>query len=411
MFEEILVYLESDYIWIWLLLAIVVEMALILVLYFYNRHKRVDDFERLYRELIKGQRLNGLDLTQNRSFTRKEIEMLFDRDDLERELYRPYNSIRFDYTYKDILRVVSRVDNSQKKMQEEFEKMNLLLSSTGVYNNLSTNQQGIDAAKLIEQIAKMTNVDYLLELMKSDRESKYIVMENVIKDISHTVKTPISGIYAILMMLKKCGIDDQTVLDCLTNIEKSLDQITDNLQAYQNLMTQTLDGEKKSNLSFSEKLSARLKVAALSSEKRLFIDSTHVDEFAFESQTASLILLALDCIIENATYFANDNSTIRVNGKLEKDYYIFQIENDGQPINEDNAKRIFEDGFSTHSSSGKGLFFVKSVIRDRLGGDVDFENIKEPEPGVRFIILLEKNKIDLQEREKEENGESNDFGG
>ena len=281
--------------------------------------------------------------------------------------------------------------------------MTLLLSATGVHSNSHASQDGIDAVKMLKQISEMTNVDYLLNMMQDHSESKFIVMNNVISDIYHTIKTPLTGMHAMVALLRDSGITDNNVLEKLEEMEKSLIQIEDNLQAYRNLMTNNLDDQAVNESPFTERLTARLKGAALSSNKRLYIDSTQVEELEIDNENTKLILLALDCIIENATYFANDNSTVRVYGHLEGNVYTFQIENDGHIIDDSIAKKIFDNGFSSHSSSGKGLFFVRSVIQERLGGDIDFENIHEPRSGVRFLIMVDITK--LQKKERIQDGE------
>lgn len=380
-----------------LLFALIVELIFTLLLYISNRKKRNHDFERIYTELLDH---------YNAKNNGNSYWAVLNNGDLPKVIHR--ESMRYNFHDDELLRLVNRLYGAQKNMQEEFEKMNYLLSSTGVYNGITTSQQGIDAVKLLEQISDMTNIDYLLNLMKDNTESKYIVINNVISDIAHTIRTKLSGINAILLILEG-EVTDEKTLDYLKSIEECVTQIEENIQAYQNLMTHSLDENKGSSLSFTEKLSARLKVAVLSSNKRLYIDCLNVENIVMDRKVSHLILLALDCIIENAAFFANDNSTIRVTGKTEGEYYIFQIENDGQIICKDNAQKIFENGFSTHSSSGKGLFFVKSVIQDHLGGAIDYENIEEPVSGVRFIVLLDKAKLEVNREEEDYHGQSITF--
>lgn len=326
-------------------------------------------------------------------------------DELRKEFSTANRTSSLGYEY-NLLHAVNRLTVSQRQIQEEFEKMTLLLSATGVHSNSSASQEGIDAVKLLKQISEMTNIDYLLSLMQDQRENKFIVMNNVISDMYHTIKTPLTGMHAIVTLLRDGSITDSNILARIGEMEKSLIQIEDNLQAYRYLMTNNLDEQTTSEMPFTERLTARLKLAALSSNKRLYIDSRNVEELEVDNDTAKLILLALDCIIENAAYFAKDNSTIRVSGHSDDEVYTFQIENDGQIIDESIAKRIFENGFSSHSSSGKGLFIVHSAISERLGGEIDFENIIEPESGVRFLIMLDKSK--LLKKERVQDGESFD---
>lgn len=374
--------------------------------YFYwkkKQKKRNEEFTQYYKEIL----YEGLSDYAQKNSGSNPIYRVTIRDNNLEEHTRLYNR-DFNFYYDELLSVVSKLNRSQKKMQEEFEKMSLLLSSTGVYNNASTNQQGIDAVVMLKQISEMANIDNLLDLMQDQTENKLVITNNVISEIAHTIRTPITGIQAILLMAEKKWSQDEAMNEYIHDIRTYLDQINQNLNAYRNLMTETLDEQISGNQSFVERLTSRLRGSIISCNKRLYIDSAGVDPIEMDNDICNLLLLALDCIVENATVFADDNSTIRVLGKSDEACYTFFVENDGPQINKDIANKVFEHGFSTHSSSGKGLFLVKRVIQDRLGGDVDFENIESPNEGVRFVIVLDKEK--LTKKERTNNGQDTNSG-
>lgn len=311
-------------------------------------------------------------------------------------------SARYNFYDDDSLRILRRLYFSQQNLEEQIEKLQITLSS--LEYNQDSNE--FNAAQLVEQIANMANVDYLLALLKDDNEKKYIVMRNVISDIAHTLRTPISGIHAILMILNQSYVDKPELLQYFLEIEKCLAQVEDNLQAYQDLMLDNDAEDDDGKTAFNEELSARLKIAILSCDKKLYIDSSSIEKISTDKATSKLLLLALDCLIENATYFANDNSTIRISGHTEGDLYIFEVQNDGQIVAQENLRKIFLNGFSTRSSSGKGLFFVKNVIETRLGGAIDCENVETPTKGVKFIIMLDKESLNHTKKEANIDGES-----
>lgn len=304
-------------------------------------------------------------------------------------------SARYNFYDDDSKRILRHLYFSQQSLEEQIEKLQIVLSSFEFNQVAESNKNTLElnAAQLVEQIANMTNMDYVLSLLRDDNEKKYIIMRNVISDIAHTLRTPISGIHAILMILNQSYADNPELVNYFTEIDKCLTQVEDNLQAYQDLMLDCGSEDEEGKIAFNEELSARLKIAILSCDKKLYIDSSAIENITTDKATSKLLLLALDCLIENATYFANDNSTIKVSGHSEGDFYIFEVQNDGQLVAQENLRKIFLNGFSTRSSSGKGLFFVKNVVETRLGGAIDCENVETPTKGVKFIIMLEKERL------------------
>lgn len=325
------------------------------------------------------------------------------------ELLSTKNSARYNFYDDESRRILRHLYFSQQSLEEQIERLQVALTSSEFNHDSKNNETAseLNATQLVEQIANMTNMEYLLSLLKDDNEKKYIIMRNVISDIAHTLRTPISGIHAILMILNQSYADNPELVNYFSEIDKCLSQVEDNLQAYQDLMLEGNTEDEQGRVAFNEELSARLKIAILSSEKKLYVDCSAIENITTDKTTSKLLLLALDCLIENATFFANDNSTIKISGHTEGEFYIFEIQNDGQLVAQENLRKIFLNGFSTRSSSGKGLFFVKNVVEARLGGAIDCENVEVPTKGVKFIIMLEKERLCHLKKEVNADGESN----
>lgn len=84
---------------------------------------------------------------------------------------------------------------------------------------------------------------------------------------------------------------------------------------------------------------------------------------------------AMGNIIDNAFDAANeleeDNKFVRVNISSDNNFYIFDIQNSGNPIPENIINRIFEQGFSTKDyeseEHGFGLYISKNIIEYHQG--------------------------------------------
>lgn len=63
-------------------------------------------------------------------------------------------------------------------------------------------QNSFDYQKLLRQIADMTNIQYLFEMLNTEKEDQYTYVKNVLADMIHTIRNPLSGISAAVMVLK-----------------------------------------------------------------------------------------------------------------------------------------------------------------------------------------------------------------
>lgn len=92
-------------------------------------------------------------------------------------------------------------------------------------------------------------------------------------------------------------------------------------------------------------------------------------------------------LVENA-FWAIDPETGRIDISVYQyanEQVIFQVSDNGNGIDEEDLKKIWDSGFSTRESSGLGLSFVKKVVTD-MGGEVRAGS--RLGFGTRFQIIL-----------------------
>lgn len=394
MIEEFFSFFESnpDFLSVTATIIIPVLIVEIISIFFsgaISKRKKDRELEQIYQELSKQNELNHKrKLASENSYDPEYLYSMF------RDIRR---SERID---EEIAFRLSRISSAQAQLQEKIERIDLSLTSSGVYNTVNE----AEAIVLLSQIANMTNADYLLNLLKDNTEKQHILINNVLTDLFHTIRTPLSGIPTILLAISVGNVSDEKMKEYLSQIQQCVSQVEENMEAYRRILSQNTDTSAISSMGFIDRLIARLKIAALSSRKQLNVDYQGLSELELIPSVAERVLLAVDCIIENAADFANDNSTLRVFSSIEDGIINIHIENDGNTIDSDNKDQIFDKGYSTRTSTGRGLYLVKTVIKEQLGGDVDFENILTPTKGVRFSIALDANKCIPKERENDRDG-------
>ncbi len=101
-------------------------------------------------------------------------------------------------------------------------------------------------------------------------------------------------------------------------------------------------------------------------------------------------------IIKNGLQALDENGIIQVTMKIEGEYVRIEISDNGQGMDEEVQKRVFEPSFSTKTSGmGLGLAIVRRII-EHSGGKISFESTV----GEGTTFLIELPSIEQQEEMK-----------
>lgn len=115
----------------------------------------------------------------------------------------------------------------------------------------------------------------------------------------------------------------------------------------------------------------------------------HISSEKLMSLIGNIIDNAFEATRRNLSEHPQGSNQVSVSFSDYGNDLIFEIEDKGAGIAEDDQKRIFEKGYTskTESGHGYGLFLVKSILQD-LNGHINLENTEDG--GTRFIVYLPK---------------------
>lgn len=232
-----------------------------------------------------------------------------------------------------------------------------------------------------------------IHLLKSDIDRR----NQLVRDMSHELKTPITAIKGYTEALKY-GIAknpmqtnqyyDIIIQECdrmnlliheLIELSK-LDTLEDtmNIEAFdlEPILTDLYEQYKyemeKKNVKYEIQL-----------QDRIILGDCHI------------LMRAIKNLVENAVRYVNDNGTIRLTGLTQRNQYIFKVYNSGSRVPEESLSAVWDVFYKVDESRkheedtyGIGLAIVKSAVKLHRG-QVEVENLVD---GVEFRLILPQPK-------------------
>lgn len=296
------------------------------------------------------------------------------------------NSIYFKNSNFDYEKYEERLLYEIKRLRGEIasiKETKITLDERRSDKNNSFNYQ-----EFIYQLSGMTNIKYLFEMMNEEKEIEINCIKNVLSDVVHTVRNPVSGIKAIISVMK---MDENISIEMkrqIEDIESCLKQIENNLNTYYQISNITsLESSNDEKIEFSTELLNTIKLLVVSSGKNIAVED-NIEKFEISKEISKVLILAITCILDNAFTYSPDNGIIAIDVKKEQKQISIDIQNQGPIVEPTVLNQIFDQGFSTRQSTGRGLAIAKKAIEEMLNGIIVCENTGE-EKGVKFSILIE----------------------
>ena len=300
------------------------------------------------------------------------------------------NNFRYtNFDYENIESIFYEIRKIRKDLQK-FNELRVTEIKELINDNSSSNE--FDYKQLVYQISQMTNIQYLFELLSENKDQELNYVKNVLADIVHTIRNPASGMRAIITILKMDNVDEQFA-EKLDDIEKFINEIETNLNAYYQIShTQpvVLDNNK---IDFKDEVISRARLLSLSSGKKVNMEHNRICEVVIDKSVSEILMLAITCILENSISFIKDNGIIEIGIENDENILTIQISNNGPSIQEEFIKNVFDQGFSTRASSGRGLAIAKQAVESTLNGIITCENL-DNDSGVKFSIVVEMSSED-----------------
>jgi signal transduction histidine kinase len=229
----------------------------------------------------------------------------------------------------------------------------------GNYNQKISNKGNDELSELIKAFNKMT--EKLARLEKIRKESA--------SDFAHELRTPVTTIKGYLEAIE----DEMISLDKnnMREMKEETDRIVsliDKLNEFAEAQNKIFNLKKeKVNLADIIKMVLKRKEKAFK-EKNLEIELEIEDKLIIEADRDSLFQI-FNNLIENAVKYNEENGTIKVKSKLEKNKVMISIADTGIGISDEDLPYIFERFYRADKSrstknggTGIGLAVTKELI-------------------------------------------------
>lgn len=310
---------------------------------------------------------------------------------LEQEFERNHIDVTYALKYK--YRVRDTNDSLTNKtidyQLQDFPENNLTTISKSTFlprsseltllftNETSTLLRSSFMSILLSFLLSISIIASIIYLLKTVNRQKQLaeVKNDLISNITHEFKTPISTIGVALESIKKFNIiDDKEKTN--TYLDMSSDQLSKlNVMVEKLLETATLDSNNlelnREETNITELLTTiidKLKMQQPNKTIKFYPFDydimAKVDPFHFEN--------AVNNLIDNALKYGGDN--IQVDLKQSKDAFTIEISDDGNSLTKDSKDKIFEKFYrvptgNTHDIKGFGigLYYVKKIIEKHAG--------------------------------------------
>ncbi|EDT73522.1 HAMP domain-containing sensor histidine kinase [Clostridium butyricum] len=237
--------------------------------------------------------------------------------------------------------------------------------------------------------------DMSLELGEKIANEKNIEnnKNELITNISHDLKTPLTSIIGYLELLNSTEISERKkdeYIQIAYNKSLRLKELVNELFEYTKLASNELI-LKKDRINISVVLSQALGESIINfSDKNIDVVLDNPYDELFCNVDSAQILRVFENLIKNAEKYSDINSVFKVVVRLEKEQIVISFRNKCTEINEEDLENIFEKFYRKNKSrsnegSGLGLPIAKRII-ELYGGNILAEKINED---IKFNIYLE----------------------
>ncbi|MDF9825094.1 two-component system phosphate regulon sensor histidine kinase PhoR [Breznakia sp. PF5-3] len=289
-------------------------------------------------------------------------ELTYNKNDFEKDIHKFVN---------DAFIFERNIDKTMSVKGKEYQAISVPITTEGKFSGCVVLFQDISKAKEKEQMQK-----------------------EFIADASHELKTPISAIKGMIEILNRDSFDDEEIRkEFMIQIQKEndrLEAIVRDLLQLSRLSSDVLV-LKRDSMDFTRILDASISSLQQKAENKglkIVADyQTHEDVFVDFEQMEVVV----NNLLNNAIAYS-DSGTITLRTYKKDDYYVFEIQDEGRGLSEENTHKIFERFYRVDKArsrlsggSGLGLSIVKSILEAH---NAILEVESEENKGSVFRILI-----------------------
>ena len=315
------------------------------------------------------------DIEDKYAFNKKEIELkLLAQEKLKVEIERDQNRATSNYLMLIIILVL----------------VVLILILYLYYSNRRLNDTLEELVQERNKELKKTN--RLLSSSKKNEEDVSRIKSDLLKNISESLKTPISEIQNLVDILKGENEQNDNIyeqLELITSSTQRLNSIIESITEIYSIEKRKTKTEKKFPLDhLINEIVNNYKSLALTRGLDIIVECINEVQFV---KNRELISTAVDHLLKTVVDYAS-RGNVFVKLYLDKDYKVIEICSSNFNIN----KKVFNNDLSTNVDSNTNnidrmfinLYVTKKMI-SKMGGIVHWESSNSGE-GIRFIMSFPK---------------------
>lgn len=269
--------------------------------------------------------------------------------------------------------VLKTYQNKVKVKTEELEELNETLER-----------------RVTEEVEKNREKEQVLV-----QKSRFIALGEMISNIAHQWRQPLSELSSILMYIKFKhsinALDDETMVKKSKEADKVLDYMSHTIDDFRNFFMPKKEKETFYLYGIIDSVMTIVSSSLTNSNIKVDINldmNTQVTTYLNEYEQVVLNILknAKDVLIEKNT----KNPFIKISAEDTGKCIVLYIEDNGGGITVEPKAKIFEPYFSTKDDSdgtGIGLYMSKVIVDKNMKGKLKVSNTKK---GARFAISIPK---------------------
>lgn len=318
------------------------------------------------------------------SLTRDSVDFSKIKKLMNSELNRKNIQIRYGFTYWKGNSILKKYNIDENLPLKTFSNSAFLLQNQKLqisFSNplllvLKRSMIGI----ILSLMLSLSIIFCLLYLLKTINKQKKIdeMKNDLISNITHEFKTPITTVSTALEGIKSFNAKNDVektnrYIDISNQQLKKLEVMVEKLLETASLETDTIQLQKESADIVSLLKSIIEKHQINSNEKMLNLKTefenlmANIDTFHIEN--------AISNVVENALKYGGNS--VNVHLKIEKDFIVVLVEDDGNGIEKNDREKIFEKFYRGQKGNihdvkgfGIGLYYSRKII-EKHGGKVE----------------------------------------
>ena len=287
----------------------------------------------------------------------------------------------------------------EKIANKQLQSINKLLKKTkenlSAEAEMTIKDKSSDKNLLLSATTMPSTNEYILVIndISSLRKLENL-RKNLLTDISHEIKTPVSVIRAGSETLNSGALEDKETAKKFTqsiqdNAERLSEMIEDLLELEKIEFSGLVPNKKKMNV--LQQINIIIdSLQSLMFEKNIQLDNLISSEHVIKTDKDSFRTI-LSNLIANAIKYSPDGSTISLKSSVSETDITIEIADEGYGIEKQNLNRVFDRFYRTDKArahtkgTGLGLSLVKQLT-NRLGGNVSVES--KINKGSKFFVRL-----------------------